>query len=341
MTRLAVIADDLTGALDTVAPFAARGLEAAVAIGPDWIGETLSTNPYIVGVSTDSREVDVDAACESVRRAVHYLSPDVAIIKKVDSRLKGNIEAELDAIPFEKALVIPAIPAFGRRVKDGMLEGFGVDRPISIAERLGRYAARAIIPDTDGQDDIKAALIAYPDALMVGARGLSEAVAARMSRAAGNLTPDVAAQRVIVVVGSRDPITLTQVDYLIAERPDADHIPAPAGYAERSINQARAITVVQAQDAGRTVDPKTVACRLAQTLVQGTLEDALVLITGGATAQIVLERLNIGVLHVLGEALPGMPIAQTKQFKLITKSGGFGAPDALLSIVRKAFRAGE
>ena len=39
---LALIADDLTGALDASAPFAARGLRVSVALGPDHVGAALA-----------------------------------------------------------------------------------------------------------------------------------------------------------------------------------------------------------------------------------------------------------------------------------------------------------
>lgn len=338
MTRLAIIADDLTGALDTAAPFAARGLRAVVAVSPDWLANALAVGADVLAVSTDSREIEPQAARERVRRVVDQLPAAVPIVKKVDSRLKGNIEAELDAIAFEKALVVPAIPAFGRIVKDGMLAGFGIDMPISVAKRLGHHARRAIIPDTSSEKDIAAALHAHPDALAVGARGLAEAMAGHMAENAAP-PPDVSAHRIILLIGSRDPITLAQVEHVRRGHSDVDHIPAPGGHAARSIDTARAVTVIQAQEAETSSDPQAVALRLAETIGNTPLEDALVLVTGGATAQTVLEHLGIGVLEVLGEVLPGLPIAQTKAFKLITKSGGFGAPDALLDIVRRAGEA--
>ncbi|WP_116653503.1 four-carbon acid sugar kinase family protein [Pelagibacterium sediminicola] len=334
MTRLAIIADDLTGALDTAAPFATRGLKTVVAVSPEWLADALATGPDVLGVSTNSREIEPQAARERVGRVVGQL-PALPMVKKVDSRLKGNIEAELDAIAFEKALVVPAIPAFGRTVKDGMLAGFGIDTPISVAERLGHHARRALIPDTASEDDIAEALYAHPDTLAVGARGLAEAMAGHMAENAAP-APDVSAKRIIILVGSRDPITLAQVEHLRRGHPDVDHIPAPGGHAGRSIDKARDVTVIQAQEAKTPSDPQEVARRLAETIGNTPLEDALVLITGGATAQTVLEYLGIGVLEVLGEALPGLPIAQTKAFKLITKSGGFGTPGALLDIVGRA-----
>ena len=48
------------------------------------------------------------------------------------------------------------------------------------------------------------------------------------------------------------------------------------------------------------------------------------------TAGAVLEALGLNVLHLAGEALPGLPLVRAGGFAIVTKSGGFGAPDALV-----------
>src|SRR5690606_892906 len=181
MTKLAIIADDLSGALDAAAPLAMRGLRTIVALAPAGIETALRDDPEIIGVSTGSREGDPSAARAAVRRCLEALPAGTRIFKKVDSRLKGNIEAELDAIPYQRSLVVPAIPAFGRWVRDGRLGGFGVAEPVSVAARLGAHGSRASIPDIERQSDIDAALEATPCDLLVGARGLAEAVALRLA----------------------------------------------------------------------------------------------------------------------------------------------------------------
>src|SRR5690606_26473422 len=94
MPELAIIADDLTGALDTAAPFAMRGLSTHAALGVDSISEALSAGPRVLTVSTDSREVAPDIARKRVAEIVAVLPKGTKIFKKIDSRLKGNIAAE-------------------------------------------------------------------------------------------------------------------------------------------------------------------------------------------------------------------------------------------------------
>ncbi len=48
---LAILADDLTGALDTAAPFAARGMHAEVVLTVDAIEEALREKPAVLSIN--------------------------------------------------------------------------------------------------------------------------------------------------------------------------------------------------------------------------------------------------------------------------------------------------
>lgn len=334
MTRLAIIADDLTGALDAAAPFAARGISTVVALGRDELTTALSSGADVIGVSTHSREVSPDAARKAAADCVALLPSGLPIFKKVDSRLKGNIEAELDAIPFRRALVVPAIPAFGRWTRDGRLGGFGVAEPIAIAARLGRHAGTATTPDVSAQDDISHALSTVEHDLLVGARGLAEALAMRLAPLAAPAALDPITAPVICVIGSTDPITTEQVEGLRRASPGLDYIPAPNGMAPDALPSLVSLTVLQAARGTGNADPAVVAQRLGDALVRMQPPQGTVLvISGGATAQVVLRALGVSVLELQGEALPGLPIARAGGFTIITKSGGFGDPDALLRLL--------
>ena len=128
---LAIVADDLTGALDTAAPFASRGLHVEVALDVGAIAAAVREKPAVLSVTLASREIDATEARGVAAEALAALPPGTRLFKKVDSRLKGHIAAELDAMPFRSALVAPAIPAFGRVVRNGHVQGFGVETPIS------------------------------------------------------------------------------------------------------------------------------------------------------------------------------------------------------------------
>ena len=68
--RLAIVADDLTGALDTATPFALAGLKVVVAVSVDGVEDAIATKADVVAVNTASRALDATAAVESVARAM-------------------------------------------------------------------------------------------------------------------------------------------------------------------------------------------------------------------------------------------------------------------------------
>jgi D-threonate/D-erythronate kinase len=120
MIQLAVIADDLTGAADAAIQF--KRISAPIllvshrhlsSLGLEYPGGTLA-------VDTDSRHLSPAEAAARVRRAglsVKELAPRL-VYKKIDSCLRGNIGAEvdalLDALGYEAAFIAPAFPAQGR-----------------------------------------------------------------------------------------------------------------------------------------------------------------------------------------------------------------------------------
>lgn len=209
--KLCIIADDLTGALDSAAPFAGRGLAVQVALSPEAVASVAASGAQVMAVSTRSRDGTKDAARKAMAQVVAALPAGVPVLKKIDSRLKGHVAAELAVLDPARMLVAPAIPDFGRITQAGHVGGYGVARPLSIAEALGPLAGRAVIPDVTSATELAAALDrTQPGDLLVGARGLAEALAIRMTGqpAATPVLPRAA--RSLLVIGSRDPITVEQ-----------------------------------------------------------------------------------------------------------------------------------
>jgi len=133
--RLAVIADDLTGANDTGVQFARRGARTIVPL--DWRDRgPLEREADVLVLNTASRALSAPAAARRVRRAAAAAqrAKVEAVYKKVDSTLRGNVGAELEALlaafPSPLALLAPAFPPAGRTVRDGVLlvHGTPVDR---------------------------------------------------------------------------------------------------------------------------------------------------------------------------------------------------------------------
>jgi uncharacterized protein YgbK (DUF1537 family) len=122
--RFAVIADDLTGAMDTGVTFARMGVETVVSFGTEVPG-----GPGAVVVTTDSRASAPEQAYERVRSITPAYS-DFYLYKKIDSTLRGNVGAELQAIMDtrhpQKVVLCPAFPENKRTVVRGSLLVDGV-----------------------------------------------------------------------------------------------------------------------------------------------------------------------------------------------------------------------
>ena len=100
MLKLAVIADDLTGANDAGVQFAKQGLKVQVFLN-DLLEKDLGLFPEVMVLDTDSRAASPAEAFARVR-ATGGLVRNVAavqplIFKKFDSTLRGNIGTEIDA----------------------------------------------------------------------------------------------------------------------------------------------------------------------------------------------------------------------------------------------------
>ncbi len=122
MDRWAVIADDLTGALDTALQFRKAGKQTIVSTRPGvW-----PAHGSVVALSTETRHVPAASAAASVEAALRALpyATSARIYKKTDSLLRGNIGAELralrDAAGSGPLLFAPAYPTGGRTTIDGI-----------------------------------------------------------------------------------------------------------------------------------------------------------------------------------------------------------------------------
>lgn len=125
--QVAIIADDLTGALDTGAQFCKQGVETVVYLNDESLRRyrEYSHRPDVVVVDTDSRWVTPDEAYRIVRGVCETLCHlgITRIYKKIDSTLRGNIGAEIDAVmdvlKVGLAYVVPAFPATQRKTIGG------------------------------------------------------------------------------------------------------------------------------------------------------------------------------------------------------------------------------
>jgi uncharacterized protein YgbK (DUF1537 family) len=180
---IGIVADDLTGAADSIAPFAGADLRATVWLNPNQIPERDA-----LAVVTGARDaiLSPEQRDSIVREAVQQLlkqSPEI-LYQKIDSTLRGDVTGEMAAIraeiPERTAIVCPAFPANGRTVSGGRLYVHG--NPWSQTS----YAPASL------QDDCLLSLIC-PDPCPRGAhialdeiRSSPEALRARLRALRGN-----------------------------------------------------------------------------------------------------------------------------------------------------------
>ncbi|NKI75224.1 four-carbon acid sugar kinase family protein [Dickeya sp. CFBP 2040] len=160
LTQVMVVADDFTGANDAGVGLALQGARVNVMFDAEAIHSGQSDDALVV--NTDSRAVAASLAAERTAQAVAQWCKTGArgwIVKKVDSTLRGNpgaeIEAALNAAGLSLALIAPAAPALGRITRGGQVwvhgrvltdTEFASDpktpvRSASIGERLAEQTA--------------------------------------------------------------------------------------------------------------------------------------------------------------------------------------------------------
>jgi uncharacterized protein YgbK (DUF1537 family) len=122
---VAIVADDLTGALDAAAPFAGRGLETRILLDFEQAAAAVETKTRVLSLTSESRHLSPTAADERVwnaTRAALAGAPRI-LLKKIDSTLRGNIAAEimagLRATGLQHALIALAVPRHGRIMREG------------------------------------------------------------------------------------------------------------------------------------------------------------------------------------------------------------------------------
>jgi uncharacterized protein YgbK (DUF1537 family) len=252
---LLILADDLTGAADCAARCRGAGMPASIALHVP----TPPLPPGALAFTSDSRHMPPNAAAERVRELTAGLRDQTGVTwsKKLDSTLRGNLGAELDAmlsaLGREHALICPAFPAQGRGLRDGFLispaapaqqlhlptllkeqsrqsiELVALDDvrggTTVLAERLdtARRRARLLVADALADADLhallEAAAVALPDALLCGSAGLIGTLARRRSSSEQTAVPPRMPGPALLVVGSGSPMARRQIAHLCEQQP--------------------------------------------------------------------------------------------------------------------------
>lgn len=328
MIEWSVAADDRTGALE-VAGLLARSF------GPVLVSvSSLSLVPGVVDIGSRSMSAD-DAARRAalvdrvpVRHAAH----------KIDSTLRGNWAVELRARAASsgrRVVLLPAWPEMGRTCRGGVVSVHGT--PIGAVtdqlpealvvgdlEALARWlsadvsGSRFVACDIADSAQMEAAglLLAQSNCLVAGPAGpIAAALAARVSSVSGiEVCPPIEPTRTLVVCGSANPVSVEQVARLQAVAPQVRVLATPPAVddLDRSVAERLAVR--------------------ARSVLRADRPDTL-LIIGGDTAAALLGDAQRSV-H--GMVAPGMPWSRDEHGGgplVVTKAGGFGAPDTLVRVL--------
>ncbi len=147
--RCLIIADDLTGGADTGVKFAKRGLKTLLlsfgADGSAPFADHATQEPDLLVVNTISRGLSPVKAAETISKLLKSFAPEEfpILYKKIDSTLRGNVGAEIDAILRETSLPLcflaPSYPEQNRILKAGiMMVG---EKPIALTEAAADAAS--------------------------------------------------------------------------------------------------------------------------------------------------------------------------------------------------------
>lgn len=348
--RLVIVADDLTGAADAAAPFAARGAEVSIALHwppPDGV--------EVLVLVSDSRWRDPQEAASRVAGLVTAGRGWGArrLFVKVDSTLRGNVlpevAAALAAWGEATAVATPAFPGQGRTVRGGVLHVHGVPQPVELTTCFPEG-----VRVRDAEDDPALLALARDvvrdGAVSVGSAGLARALAEVLEPAvpAGRPVrrrPAGPVTGVLVVVGTTHPASRAQSAVLLAAgaaclvvRPGA---PARLERLADDLTRGRRVVVTTDPadaegDSPRAQEMATELAAVACALVEAAPGCGLV-VTGGSTALAVAEALAAGSLRLLDEVEAGIALGELRvgdrRIPTITKSGGFAPPEALLRSV--------
>jgi uncharacterized protein YgbK (DUF1537 family) len=122
--QLAIIADDLTSATDCGIQVARSGLRTLVLLGEYRITPE-SQETDVISIDTDTRGMPANVAYRIVKETTLRIRRDAYenIYKSLDSTLRGNLGAEIDAVmdayDFDLAAIAPAFPFYGRTTVNG------------------------------------------------------------------------------------------------------------------------------------------------------------------------------------------------------------------------------
>jgi uncharacterized protein YgbK (DUF1537 family) len=185
--KILVVADDLTGAVDTGVQFSRRKLKTVVITGKEYLRKSLKECDVLV-VDTESRFDEVDSAYRKAFETGKIAKSENIkyIYKKLDSTMRGNVGAEIaglmDSLNIEHTFIVPALPLYGRTTLNGNVLVKGVLlAETDYANDPKNPVKESYIPAIiSRQTDKKTEVISFND-LLAGKQELIKRIAGKMN----------------------------------------------------------------------------------------------------------------------------------------------------------------
>ena len=164
----AIIADDLTGAMDTGVHFLADGSRLSLRIQSGTpLHLTSSAVDDVLVLDTESRALGPREAYDRIRAVTSELVAEgyLPFYKKIDSTYRGNVGAEIDAmldlLEYPAAAVISAVPKADRTVRNGqcLVRGIPLHESESGADRLSPHVTSSTQEIVASQSERKSVVI--------------------------------------------------------------------------------------------------------------------------------------------------------------------------------------
>ncbi|HBK09133.1 MAG TPA: Hrp-dependent type III effector protein [Acetobacteraceae bacterium] len=338
MAFLRLLADDLTGALDTAAEFVPLTGELPVI----WHDHGRLAPTESAALDSGTRECDPATAAGRVERLVGHLSGADIAFKKIDSLLRGptlmEIAACLRSGIWRYCALAPAFPYQGRFTRAGRqyagTEPITGDlvaalRAIGLTAQSGPELKPGItVFDAETDDDLRRIVTTVRDCsepvLWIGTGGLAQALAADQSPR----TRAPLARPILGLFGSDQPATAAQ---LVACEPhwldiaDDDFAPVPARLNETGIVL---VSFRLPPDTERMMAAARIAGAI-QRLSEHVRPPGTIVVAGGETLRSVCDAVGAESLLVTGRLVPGVPCStivggRWNGVTVVSKSGAFG-----------------
>lgn len=371
MLGLLILADDLSGALDSAACFSGdHGAIPAYFAVP----RSMPTTALAIDLGTRDRlETNVEKTLLSVQ---HLLVDAQMTFKKVDSLLRGPWMEEVACLMrlqnFQTCIFAPALPRHGRLTVAGWqcvrsnggrqtkavtdtcaaLKGAGLqvlrvrpqDTRVIPAESLP--AGIVAVCDASTDDDLRNAAAwgarRAGRTLWCGSAGLARALAAQTPTAATRIRGPV-----LAIYGTDNPVSVRQLER-VSQQGLRHRLVGGTNFESQAASissdlleffhcavsfdlQANAMTNAASQE---------IAERLNQLLPRLVKPETLIS-TGGETLHSVCRAVSAGLVEVQAELEQGIPRSVLRGglwdgVDLVSKSGGFGNPEWLANLLLEA-----